>query len=104
MDVYEKKPRKQVANAAYTSSTCGHRKFFSWTPPGLTRFNALYKKMVKWQRGAAATGAMADEQLRRRMRKQEGLPEDITMGGDLCQKATGAVEKEGEPTVRVHND
>ncbi len=26
------------------------------------------------------------------------------MGGDLCQKATGAIDEEGEPAVRVHND
>ena len=103
VDLYEKKPKNQVAKATYTSSSMGHRKFSSWTPDGLTKFNALYK-MVKWQRGAAATGAMVDEQLRRRIRKGGGMNEDIEMGGDLGQKATGSLEEEVEPVVRVYND
>ena len=100
VDLYEKKPKKEVTKAAYTSSACGHRKFFSWTPAGLTRFNALYK-MVKCQRGAAATGTMVDEQLRRHIRKQAGKHEDLAMGGDL---ATDSVQEIGEVAVKVHND
>jgi hypothetical protein len=103
VDLYEKKPKTQVTKAAYTSSGAGNRKFLSWAPEGLTKFNALCK-MVKWQRGNAATGALVDEQLRRRIRKDGGMNENIEMGGDLSQKDTGSVNEEAKSVVRVYND
>jgi len=103
VSVFNKTPAKFVVKAAYTSSTSGHRKYFSWSPEGLTRFNELYQ-MVKKQRSMAATGTRADEDLRRSIRKAANLNEEMSLGGDLAMLASSAIEDAGMTYVRVYND